>query len=66
MPVKSKRNPYGVEASELVEGVVKDLGYERISYGHWQHSLFRQYILWQQCDWWFSQAARAQKNKVKL
>jgi hypothetical protein len=41
MPVKSIRNPYGVDASELVEGVVNDLGYERISYGHWQHSLFR-------------------------
>jgi len=41
MPVKSKRNPNGVEPKDLVEGVMKDLGYERISYGHWKHSLYR-------------------------
>ena len=58
MPVKSNRNPYGVEASKLVGGVMRDLGHERISYGHWRHSLYRQYILWQQCDWWFPQTVR--------
>jgi short-subunit dehydrogenase len=26
MPVKSKRNPYGVSAPELVDGVFQDLG----------------------------------------
>ena len=35
MPVKSERNPFGVEANDVVEGVMKDLGQERISYGHW-------------------------------
>ena len=49
MPVKSKRNPYGVDAKDLVEGVLADLGHERVSYGHWKHSLFRYWILLQQC-----------------
>jgi len=35
MPVKSARNPYGVEAKELVDGIFSDLGHERISYGAW-------------------------------
>ena len=47
MPVQSARNPYGVQPEELVEGIFADLGHERISYGPWQHSLFRHYILWQ-------------------
>lgn len=41
MPVRSDRNPYGVEASDIVEGVLNDLGQERSSYGHWKHSLYR-------------------------
>jgi len=41
LPVKSHRNPRGVEAEDLVEGVFKDLGHEKISYGHWKHSLYR-------------------------
>lgn len=41
MPVKSERNPYGVDANDVVEGVMADLGQERISYGHWKHSLYR-------------------------
>lgn len=58
MPVKSARNPYGVAASEVVEGAFADLGHERISYGHWQHSLYRHWLLVQQCNWWFPQSAR--------
>jgi len=58
MPVKSIRNPYGVNAKELVEGVFADLGHERVSYGHWRHSLFRHWILMQQCNWWFPQTRR--------
>lgn len=53
MPVKSERNPYGVDAKDVVEGVMLDLGQERISYGHWKHSLYRYLILVQQCQWWF-------------
>jgi 17beta-estradiol 17-dehydrogenase / very-long-chain 3-oxoacyl-CoA reductase len=43
-PVKSQRHPDGVEANDLVEGVFRDLGHERTSYGHWKHS-FRRYNL---------------------
>ena len=46
MPVKTKRNPVGVEADDIVEGVFNDLGKRRISYGHWKHSLLRHWILW--------------------
>ncbi len=53
LPVKSARNPRGVDAKEVVEGVFNDLGQERISYGHWKHSLYRYSILLQQCQWWF-------------
>ena len=45
MPVKSSRNPNGVEAEELVEGVFNDLAQQRVSYGHWKHSLYRQFIM---------------------
>jgi short-subunit dehydrogenase len=41
MPTKSKKHPNGVSAQDTVEGVLNDLGHERISYGHWKHSLFR-------------------------
>lgn len=54
MPTKSPQNPLGVEAKDVVEGVFMDLGHERISYGHSTHSLFRYFILWQQCQWWFN------------
>ena len=53
MPVKSERNPYGVDAKDVVEGVMMDMGQERFSFGHWKHSLFRSWILMQQCEWWF-------------
>ena len=33
----------GVSATDVYEGVLRDLGNEKISYGHWKHSLFRQY-----------------------
>lgn len=46
MPVKTERNPYGVSAREIVDGVFMDMGQERISYGHWKHSLYRYPILW--------------------
>lgn len=62
LPVKSTRNPNGVEATELVQGVLSDLAHERISYGHWRHSLMRQWILVQQCDWWFTQEQRSVKK----
>lgn len=45
MPVKSERNPRGVDAAEVVEGVLRDLGKVRVSYGHWTHSLYRYRIL---------------------
>ena len=61
MPVKSARNPNGVDAAELVEGVFKDLGHERISYGHWRHSAYRHWILVRQCNWWFPQTRRGLK-----
>jgi len=46
MPTKSPEHPNGVPASEVVQGVLADIGHERISYGHWKHSAFRYYILW--------------------
>ena len=49
----SERNPYGVEARDVVDGVFADLGQSRISYGHWKHSLFRYPYLMMQCQWWF-------------
>ena len=58
MPVKSERFPNGVEAEDLVEGALRDLGEVRVSYGHWTHSLYRHYILWIQCNWWFPQKPR--------
>lgn len=45
LPIKSKDQPLGVEASEVVEGVLKDLGHEKISYGHWMHSPMRYFYL---------------------
>jgi short-subunit dehydrogenase len=45
MPVKSERNPRGVDANEVVEGVLRDIGKVRVSYGHWTHSLYRYRIL---------------------
>lgn len=59
LPHKTERNPYGVDANEIVEGVFNDLGQSRISYGHWKHSLLRYPILWQQCQWWFTVNNRA-------
>ncbi len=56
MPVKSPEHPNGVPADEVVKGVLADLGRERVSYGHWKHSLFRNYYLWRQCQWWFKGA----------
>lgn len=46
MPTKSDYNPLGVNAADTVEGVLKDLGHERISYGHAKHSRMRYFILW--------------------
>jgi hypothetical protein len=45
MPIVGYENPLGVDASEVVEGVFNDLGNERISYGHYTHSLLRYFIL---------------------
>jgi len=53
MPVRSARNPKGVAARDVVDGVFADLGQTRISYGHWKHSMYRYPILIKQCQWWF-------------
>jgi len=45
MPIAGKKAPLGVKASDVVDGVLLDLGHERISYGHAKHSLFRYWIL---------------------
>ena len=68
LPVKSERNPLGVDAKDVVEGVLHDLGQERISYGHWKHSLYRYPILMQQCQWWYpvSKRAKPQSDFKKL
>ena len=54
MPYKSNKHPNGVDPRDIVDGVFADLGHERVSYGHWTHALFRYYILWRQCQFWFS------------
>ena len=54
MPTVSKRNPLGVPASETVDGVMLDLGHERISYGHANHSLLRYWYLFRQNPCWFN------------
>ena len=46
MPSESRDAPLGVSGDETVEGVLNDLGHERISYGHSKHSLFRYWYLW--------------------
>ena len=46
MPAKSKLHPNGVPAREIVDGTLSDLGYERVSYGHWKHATMRYFILW--------------------
>lgn len=46
MPTKCKRSPHGVKAEDTVAGLLKDLGHERISYGHAKHSLMRYLIHW--------------------
>jgi hypothetical protein len=56
MPIVSYENPLGVDANEVVEGVFKDLGNERISYGHYTHSLLRYFILFRQNPYWFNSA----------
>ena len=48
MPTKSKLIPLGVEAEDTVDGALMDLGHERISYGHANHSLLRYWILLKQ------------------
>jgi hypothetical protein len=52
MPVKSVKAPNGVDAGEVVDGVLQDLGQERISYGHANHSLMRYWILFQQSKYY--------------
>ena len=48
LPIASKRSPLGVPAKEVVDGVMTDLGHERISYGDASPSLFRYWILFRQ------------------
>jgi hypothetical protein len=45
MPVVGRENPLGVNPEEIVDGVLKDLGHQNISYGHFTHSLARYFIL---------------------
>lgn len=45
MPTKSDRHPLGVDPVDTVHGVLNDLGHERISYGHPNHSLYRPWIM---------------------
>jgi len=52
MPTKSKACPQGVSAVETIEGVLNDLGHERVSYGHSSHSLLRYWILARQMPWY--------------
>ena len=54
MPYKSDRHPNGVDPKDIVDGVVKDLGHERISYGHWKHSVLRYWIMLRQYQYWFN------------
>ena len=54
MPTKSARSPLGVNPAETVEGVMSDLGQERLSYGHANHSLMRHWILFQQSQKYFN------------
>ena len=35
LPVKSPEHPNGVQAKEVIDGLLADLGHERVSYGHW-------------------------------
>eukprot|EP00347_Sterkiella_histriomuscorum_P012784 403367235 len=65
MPYKSQRHPNGVNPKEIVEGVLKDLGHERISYGHWTHSVFRYWILFRQCEFWFNSANPGKQGGYK-
>ena len=53
MPIAGKRSPLGVKAKDVVDGVLLDLGHERISYGHANHSLFRYWLLFKQNPAWF-------------
>ena len=62
MPFKSSQHPNGVPAKEIVEGVMSDLGQERISYGHWKHAALRYWILWRQCQWWFQPQSGCQQG----
>jgi hypothetical protein len=57
MPSKGKQHPNGVDPKDIVDGVLSDLGHERISYGHWKHAIFRYLILWRQCNFWFKSAS---------
>lgn len=45
LPIQSADQPLGVAPSEILDGVLQDLGHERISYGHWTHSAARYYYL---------------------
>mmetsp|Transcript_4183 Transcript_4183/g.3077 ORF Transcript_4183/g.3077 Transcript_4183/m.3077 type:complete len:134 (+) Transcript_4183:497-898(+) len=56
LPPKSDRHPNGVDPAELVDGVLNDLGQQRVSYGHWKHSLFRHYYLFGLCSHYFGKS----------
>ncbi|CDW79730.1 short chain dehydrogenase reductase family protein [Stylonychia lemnae] len=65
MPYKTERHPNGVDPKQIVEGVMKDLGHERISYGHWTHAAFRYWILLRQCQFWFSSCGPSKASQTK-
>lgn len=52
LPVKTEEQPLGVPPSEILDGVLQDLGHERISYGHWTHSAARYYYLYANNPYW--------------
>jgi len=54
LPVKDANEVLGVEAKDLVDGVLSDIGHERISYGHATHSMFRYWHLFKTCSYIFN------------
>ena len=45
LPIKTKETPMGVDSKDVVQGLLNDLGHEKVSYGHWMHSPLRYYYL---------------------
>ena len=54
LPSKCERYPLGVDPKDTVEGVFKDLGNNRVSYGHYTHSLFKFWYYFKMCPTFFN------------